>query len=208
MKRFLWSLTGVAALAMMIGLFANTPTVEAAATPGKPAPAFTLTDIHGKEHSLASFKGKHVVLEWVNHGCPFVVKFYKPGKMQELQKKYTDKGVIWLTICSSAAGKQGYYTAEQWREEAKKHKYNATGILLDADGKVGKAYGAKTTPHMFIINPEGTLIYNGAIDSIRSANPADIEKADNYVVQVLDAVLAGKEAPISTTQPYGCSVKY
>jgi peroxiredoxin len=166
------------------------------------APAFTLTDIHGNEHSLADFKGKYVVLEWFNSGCPFVKKFYKPGKMQELQKHYTEKGIVWLTICSSAEGKQGHHTSDEWKKLAKEWDISSTGILVDADGKVGKAYGAKTTPHMFVINPDGKLIYQGAIDSDSSPSSDAIEKADNYVVKVLDAAL------LTETRSYGCSVKY
>ena len=169
---------------------------------------FTLTSVLGKEHSLADFKGKFVVLEWVNHGCPFVVKHYDSGNIPSLQKKYTDKGVIWLSICSSANGKQGFHTAEEWKPLLEKKKSAATATLLDVDGTVGKLYGAKTTPHIYIIDPNQKLIYQGAIDSIASADKADIAKAVNYVTATLDALMNNETVEKRTTQPYGCGVKY
>ncbi|MDF3130194.1 thioredoxin family protein [Kiritimatiellaeota bacterium B1221] len=172
------------------------------------APAFTLTDTNGNEHSLSDFKGKVVVLEWFNHGCPFVKKHYSKGNMQALQKTYTDKGVVWLAIVSSAEGKQGSDTAEGHNKTAKEKGTNATAILMDTDGTVGKAYGAKTTPHMFVINAEGELVYQGAIDDKRSTNPADIATSKNYVSAALDAVLAGEAVEVTKSTPYGCSVKY
>jgi hypothetical protein len=165
------------------------------------APAWTLKDIHGKEHSLADFRGKYVVMEWVNYGCPFVVKFYRPGVMQQWQKEYTEKGIVWLQICSSNVGKQGYYTPEQWVKENESRNVTVP-TLLDTNGVVGKAYGARTTPEFAIINPDGKLIYQGAVDSIRSTNSDDIEKATNYVKIILDAAL------LTRTQPYGCTIKY
>jgi peroxiredoxin len=172
------------------------------------APAFTLTDTNGTEHSLSDFEGKVVVLEWFNHGCPFVKKFYDKGNMQDLQKTYTDKGVVWLAIISSAEGKQGYDSAEGHNKTAKEKGTNATAILIDADGKVGKAYDAKTTPHMYVIDTEGNLVYQGAIDDKRSTNPADIPDSKNYVAAALDSVLAGEAVEVSTTTAYGCGVKY
>lgn len=179
-----------------------------AVTRAAEAPAFTLTDSNGTQHSLADFKGKVVVLEWFNHGCPFVKKHYAKGNMQALQKTYTDKGVVWLAICSSAEGKQGYDTAEGHNKTAKDKGTNATAILIDADGKVGKAYGAKTTPHMYVIDAEGQLVYQGAIDDKRSTSPDDIPGAKNYVAAALDALLAGEGVEVASTVPYGCSVKY
>ena len=179
-----------------------------AATVGEEAPEFTLTDSNGNEHSLSDFEGEFVILEWVNHECPFVVKFYEPGKMQELQETYTEKGAIWLKINSSAEGKQGHMTPEQANEIAEEKGVNATATLLDHDGEVGRLYGARVTPHMYIINPEGVLIYNGAIDSIRSTNSDDIEEAENYVVSALTAAMAGEEVENPVTQAYGCTVKY
>lgn len=175
---------------------------------GKPAPEFTLTDTNGKSHKLSDFKGKTVVLEWINHGCPFVVKHYVDGNMQKLQKTYTDKGVVWLSICSSAEGKQGYMTPEDWNKTTAEKKALPTAVLLDGQGKVGMLYSAKVTPHMYIINPEGVLVYNGAIDSIKSTAAADVAKAENYVAKALDEVLAGKAVTTASTPAYGCSVKY
>ena len=172
------------------------------------APDFSLTGIDGKAYSLSSFKGKYVVLEWNNLDCPFVKKHYGSGNMQALQKKYTDKGVVWLTICSSASGKQGYYEPAALQEKTKEAKLASTAYLRDADGTVGKLYGAKTTPHMFVINPDGVLIYAGAIDDKPSADPADITKASNYVAACLDESMAGKPVATSSTASYGCGVKY
>jgi hypothetical protein len=179
-----------------------------AAEVGKPAPAFTLTDTNGKSHNLADFKGKTVVLEWINHGCPFVVKHYSGGHMQVLQKDSTGKGIVWLSICSSAPGKQGHMSADEWNKTNTEKKASPTAVLLDEDGKVGKLYDAKTTPHMYVINAEGTLVYAGAIDSIKSTSSDDVPKATNYVKVALDEILAGKPVTTATTAPYGCSVKY
>ncbi|MCH8473980.1 MAG: redoxin domain-containing protein [Opitutales bacterium] len=189
-------------------LFLATGLVASAATVGEPAPEFTLTDSHGQEHSLSDFEGQFVILEWINHECPFVVKFYSVGKMQELQETYTDQGVVWLKINSSAPGKQGHMTPEQANEINEEKGVNATATLLDHDGEVGRLYGARVTPHMYIINPEGVLIYNGAIDSIRSTNSDDIEQAENYVVSAMTAAMAGEEIENPVTQAYGCTVKY
>jgi peroxiredoxin len=179
-----------------------------AAEVGKPAPAFTLTDTNGKSHNLADFKGKTVVLEWINHGCPFVVKHYSGGHMQALQKEYSGKGIVWLSICSSAPGKQGHMSADEWNKTNKEKNASPTAVLLDEDGKVGKLYDAKTTPHMYVINAEGTLVYAGAIDSIKSTSSDDVPKATNHVKAALDEILAGKPVTTATTAPYGCSVKY
>jgi peroxiredoxin len=175
---------------------------------GKPAPAFSLVDTQGKTNALADFKGKYVVLEWSNYDCPFVKKHYGSGNMQKLQKDYAAKGVAWLTINSSAAGKQGNYPPEKWNEMIKEKGSAATAVLLDPDGKVGRLYGAKSTPHMFVINPDGVLIYMGAIDDQPSFDPATVKTAKNYVQLALDAALAGKPVETPSTQPYGCSVKY
>ena len=166
------------------------------------APAFTLADPNGIEHSLADFRGKYVVLEWLNHGCPFVKKFYDGGNMQKWQKHYTDQDVVWLSICSSAPGKQGYHPPERWNSVIAEKNMKSTAVLIDESGEVGRAYQATNTPHMYVINPDGKLIYQGAIDSIRSANSSDIEEATNYVTTLLDAVLRDK------TKAYGCSIKY
>ncbi len=185
------------------------PAVAApAAAIGQAAPEFALTGIDGKPYKLSDFKGKYVVLEWNNLDCPFVKKHYASGNMQALQKKYTEKGVAWLTICSSAEGKQGYYEPAALQEKAKEGKLSSTAYLRDADGTVGRMYGAKTTPHMFVINPEGMLIYAGAIDDKPSPDPNDIPKASNYVAACLDESMAGKAVATSATASYGCGVKY
>lgn len=177
-------------------------------TAGKKAPAFSLKDVNGKVHDLKDYKGKYVVLEWVNYDCPFVKKHYNAGNMQMLQKKYTEQGVVWLAINSSAPGKQGNFTQEEILKRSKDHGAAFSAYLIDADGKVGKKYGAKTTPHMFIVDPKGRVAYAGAIDDIKSTKVTDIEKATNYISAALDAALAGKEITVTTTKPYGCSVKY
>ena len=175
---------------------------------GSTAPAFSLTDSAGKTVSLADYKGKFVVLEWTNPGCPFVQKHYSSGNMQKLQAEYAKKGVVWLSVDSSAAGQQGAFTPDE-AKTAKNGLYkDASALLLDPDGTVGHLYGATNTPDMYIINPEGKLIYEGAIDSIASADKADIEKATNYVQTSLDEALAGKPVDKAQTKPYGCSVKY
>ncbi len=175
---------------------------------GEPAPDFTLMDYDGNSHTLSSYSGKIIVLEWINHGCPFVKKHYNSGNMQSLQKAYTDKGAIWFSICSSAPGRQGYMTAEQANEITQQKEASPTAVLFDPEGTVGKLYNALTTPHMFIINKQGTLVYNGAIDDIRSTNVDDIAEAKNYVQCALDELLAGGTVSVETSQPYGCSVKY
>ena len=184
------------------------PTFAAAQEVGKQAPDFTLVDYEGNTHSLSGYKGKFVVLEWINPQCPYVVKHYKSENMQELQKKYTDQDVIWLTINSSAEGKQGHLTAAMAKQEKAEQNAHMTAILLDHDGKVGKLYGAKTTPHMYVINPEGELIYAGAIDDNSSSRPADAKTAKNYVVQALEHAKQGNPVEVAFTAPYGCSVKY
>lgn len=175
---------------------------------GEKAPDFTATDSRGQSHNLSDYAGKIVVLEWFNHGCPFVQKHYNSGNMQGLQKTYEEKGVVWLSIISSAPGKQGYCTPEQADEIFQDWEAIPAAVLLDPEGAVGRLYGAKTTPHMFIIDAGGTLVYDGGIDDIRSANIDDIPKATNYVKKALDELLAGKEVSVKTSQPYGCSVKY
>ena len=175
---------------------------------GKAAPAFELKDVQGNVHSLAHFKGKVVVLEWTNYDCPFVKKHYGSGNMQRLQGKYTEKQVVWLSICSSAPGKQGHFTPEVWKKRIEEKGSRAMAVLLDADGKVGRAYGAATTPHMFVIAADGTLQYAGAIDDNPSWDPKTVDGAHNHVAAALDALLAGKSVAVAETKPYGCSVKY
>lgn len=183
-------------------------TGHAAAIVGKPAPPIELSDSDGKTVRLDAFKGKFIVLEWVNVKCPFVGKHYGSGNMQRLQKKYTQEGVVWLSICSSAPGKQGYVTGPEAREFMKQKGAAPTDFLLDPRGTVGKSYGAKTTPHMFVIDPKGVVVYDGAIDDKPSTDQADIATAKNYLVAALDAAMSGKKVEIPASQPYGCSVKY
>ena len=197
-KLFIALLTCIAASAS----FADEPKV------GSDAPAFTLKDSSGKEHSLSDYKGKFVVLEWFNEGCPFVKKHYTSGNMQKLQGEYTGKDVVWLSINSSAPGEQGHMTAESAPKTISEWNIKATKILFDHDGKVGKLYGAKTTPHMFVIDKAGKLVYQGAIDSKASADTADLASAENYVKVALDSTMAGKPVANASTKPYGCSVKY
>lgn len=175
---------------------------------GSPAPDFTLTDCSGKAVSLSNYKGKTVVLEWTNEGCPFVVKHYGSGNMQKLQKDATGKGVVWLSICSSAPGKQGHMTPAEAAKACGEKGSNATAYLLDEDGKVGRLYHAKRTPEMYVINPEGILVYHGAIDDKKSPDPADIASAKNHVASAIEEVLAGKPVSTPTTEAYGCAIKY
>jgi peroxiredoxin len=172
------------------------------------APQFTLPSVSGDEYSLEDSKGKYVVLEWTNMDCPFVRKHYDSGNMQKLQKKYAEESVVWFRICSSAPGKQGYFEIDVIEKRTKQEKSMAAAYLIDADGTVGRMYGAKTTPHMFIIDPDGVLIYAGGIDDIKSTNKADIAKATNYVGACLDAAMSGETVKVKTSAPYGCSVKY
>ncbi len=176
--------------------------------PGQPAPEFTGTDSHGNAISLSDFKGKPVVLEWTNHKCPFVKKHYKPGNMQQLQTMAKEDGVVWLSIISSAKDKQGYVSSEEANRITAEKGATPAHVILDPAGDIGRAYGAKTTPHMFVINAEGTLVYAGAIDDKPSADPADIAGATNYVTAALTAIKNGEEISTTSTQPYGCSVKY
>jgi len=182
--------------------------VAQAAQVGESAPDFALPSASGETHKLSDYKGKYVVLEWVNFGCPFVRKFYDAGKMQALQEHYTEKGVVWLMVCSSAEGKQGYMDAEAAKKAISEEGVKATALLLDPEGTVGMQYAAKTTPHMYVINPEGVLIYAGAIDSKPSTSSADIEGATNYVEAALEAAMAGEAVEVEETKAYGCSVKY
>ncbi len=175
---------------------------------GEPAPAFTASDSAGKTHSLADYAGKLVVLESINHECPFVKKHYSTGNMQKLQAQYAEKGVVWFSVASSAPGKPGHYTAELWQQKITETASKAAAVLLDTDGKVGRAYGAKTTPHMFVIGKDGTLLYRGAIDSDSSVDPKKVAGARNYVAAALDAALQDKPVETAETKPYGCSVKY
>lgn len=175
---------------------------------GKPAPAFTAVDADGKQRSLAEFAGKLVVLEWTNKDCPFVKKHYNSGNMQALQKDITGKGGVWLTVLSSAPGKQGHLEGPEAKAQMAGIGGAQTAYLLDPSGTIGKAYGAKTTPHMYVIDAKGTLVYAGAIDDNPSANPEDVKTAKNHVRAAVDELFAGKGVTLASSQPYGCSVKY
>src|SRR3954462_4450676 len=196
-------LTALLTIAAFGALFAaDSPAV------GTNAPDFSLTDSKGKTQSVSQYKGKYVVLEWFNPECPFVKKHYGSGNMQKLQQEFTGKGIVWLTVDSSAPGLEGYLTAEQANAKMADWKTRQTALVLDPDGKAGRSYGAKNTPHMFVINPEGKIVYEGAIDSKATPNPADIASSTNYVKVALDELLAGKTVSTATTKPYGCSIKY
>lgn len=176
--------------------------------PGQPAPAFTLTDLDGRKVSLADLKGRYVVLEWTNPSCPFVVKHYDSGNMQSLQKRFTGEGVQWIVINSTAASHSEYLKPDEQKAWLAKRGAAASIAALDADGTVGRAYAAKVTPHMYVIDPNGVLVYAGAIDDKRSANPADVKTASNYVVQAFAELRAGKPVSAPSTQAYGCTIKY
>lgn len=178
------------------------------ATPGQKAPAFELKNMKGETVTLVSQAGKWVVLEWTNKDCPYVKKHYESNNMQKLQKDYTGKGVVWMTINSSAKGKQGHLTAAEAMKQTKDVKSVASQYLIDENGAVGKAYGAKTTPHMFVIDPKGMVVYAGAIDDNDSSNPKVIPASKNYVAMALEAGMSNKPVTTATSKPYGCGVKY
>ena len=175
---------------------------------GQPAPDFTGVDSNGKQHTLSQYKGKTVVLEWTNHDCPYVKKHYNSGNMQALQKQATGDGVVWLSIISSKPGKQGHVSGGRANKLTKSRNASPTAVILDVSSEIGLLYGAKTTPHMYIVDKTGQLVYMGGIDSIPTSNEADIAGAENYVRVALDAMAAGKTIEESVTRPYGCSVKY
>jgi peroxiredoxin len=179
-----------------------------AARVGETAPDFTATDSNGKIHHLADYRGKYVVLEWHNNGCPYTRKHYESGNMENLQREWTARGVVWFTVISSAPGQQGYVTADQENQYVQQMNAAPTAALLDPSGDLGHLYGAKTTPDMFIINPEGILIYEGAIDNRPTPDASDIPGATNYVSQALTEAMAGRPVSVPVSQPYGCSVKY
>src|ERR1035437_1352954 len=199
MRRFL----AVCSLVSFVsGLSVGAPVV------GQPAPAFVATGSDGQTYTLAEYKGKFVVLEWYNKDCPFIHKQYDSGNMQRLQDTYGKKGVVWFEVASNAPGKEGYMTVAEAQANRQKVGTKADATLLDPDQAVAKLYEAKTTPHMFIIDPKGVLIYQGAIDDHNSTDAEDIPKSKNYVAAALDEALAGKPVAVSSTHPYGCGVKY
>jgi len=179
-----------------------------AVAPGTTAPDFKGTDSNGVQHSLSDYRGKYVVLEWANKGCPYDQKHYLSGSMENLQKDWTAKGVVWLSIISSAPGAQGYVTPSEENTYIKTMHVASTAVLLDPTSTIARLYEAKTTPHMFVIDPIGKLIYQGAIDDKPTTDQADLKGADNYLNDALNAAMSGKPVPVASTRPYGCSVKY
>jgi peroxiredoxin len=182
--------------------------VQAAAEPGQPAPDFRLTDLSGQQVSLTGLRGRWVILEWTNPECPFVQKHYNSGNMQSTQQQAAAAKVVWVQINSTTPNHSDYRTPEQMRAWNASVKSVHAHAALDPEGRVGKAYGARTTPQMVLIQPDGKVAYHGAIDSIRSASAADIPKATNYVKQAMTEALAGKPVSVASSTPYGCSVKY
>jgi peroxiredoxin len=182
--------------------------VAYAATVGQQAPTFSGQDSQGKAESLAQYRGKYVVLEWTNRDCPYTKKQYDSGNMQGLQQQWTGKGVVWFTVLSSAKGEQGYLNAADENAQMARVHAHPTAAILDPGGEIGKLYGAKTTPHMFIIDPNGKLIYAGAIDDKATTDVSDVKGAKNYVSTALTAAMAGQPVEVASTRPYGCSVKY
>jgi peroxiredoxin len=201
MKKFRFSMLG-------FGLVLSLLAVAWAVRVGEPAPGFTAVDSNGKAHSLADYKGKYVVMQWENKDCPYTKKHFASGNMQRLQKEWTAKGVVWLTVISSAPGTQGFMTPSQENDYVKQVNAAPTAVLMDPQGTLGHLYAAKTTPHMYIIDPNGVLIYNGAIDDHPTSDPSDIPSSKNYVSMALSEAMSGKPVTEPATRPYGCSVKY
>jgi peroxiredoxin len=196
-------------IAATLALLLSLPlAARAAVEVGKPAPDFTAIDTQGISHKLSDFRGKTVILEWTNHECPFVVKHYATDNMQTLQRETTAEGIVWLSIISSAPGKQGYVSPVEADELTQSRKAAPTAVLLDESGDVGRAYGARTTPHMYIIDGDGTLQYMGGIDDRPSTSHGDVSGAKNYVRAALADLAAGKPVAEAVTRPYGCSIKY
>jgi peroxiredoxin len=200
----LLSLAGVAALAAAL----VPASVVAQAVVGSPAPQFTATDSHGQTHNLNEYRGKYIVLEWHNHDCPYTKKHYVSGNMEGLQKQWTEKGVVWFTVISSAPGQQGYMTDAEENAYLEQMHAAPTAVLMDPEGTLGHLYAAKTTPEMYVIDPAGKLIYEGAIDDKPTPDVSDIKGADNYLSDALMEAMAGKPVAKSYTRAYGCSVKY
>jgi peroxiredoxin len=197
-----------ALIGLLVWQLPATALAQGEAEIGQPAPAFTAMDSHGRTRSLAEFHGKWVVLEWLNRDCPYVRKHYDSGNMQQLQRTSTAKGVVWLSIVSSAPGKQGYVTGEEADQFVAERGAAPTAVLRDTSGTVGHRYGARNTPQMFVIDPDGVLRYDGAIDDRPTARRADIEGATNYLAAALDEAMAGRPVTRPKTPPYGCTVKY
>jgi peroxiredoxin len=202
MKRSLFGLIVVASALLIAPILTSAPKI------GEPAPDFTATASNGRTYRLSELRGKFVVLEWHNNGCPYTRKHYESGNMQHLQKEWTAKGVEWFTVISSAPGTQGYMTADQENAYITKMGAAPTAALLDPNGDLGHLYDAKTTPHMIIINPQGVVIYDGAIDDHSSSDASDIPMSKNYVSMALSDAMSGKPVSVPVSRPYGCTVKY
>jgi len=197
-------LGGAALFAALLPLSTAAQTVRV----GVPAPAFTSTDSKGQTETLVQYRGKYVVLEWHNQGCPYTRKHYVSGNMQGLQKEWTAKGVVWFTVISSAPGQQGYVTPSQENAYLAQMHAAPSAVLMDSEGKLGRLYNAKTTPQMVVIDPAGKVIYDGAIDDRPTPDPDDVRGANNYVSDALTEAMAGKPVATPFTRPYGCAVKY
>jgi alkyl hydroperoxide reductase subunit AhpC len=207
------TLAGLGAMSLMLALAPAQQQQQLAAVSdgpvvGQPAPAFTAVDTHGKTHSLAQHRGKFVVLEWLNHGCPWVQKWYREGHMQALQRQFAEMDVVWYSVVSSAPGNQGHETRERHNEMAAARGAAPAAILIDEPGIIGRAYDARTTPHMYVIDPDGTLIYMGAIDDNRGTSTNAIAGARNHVVEAVREAMAGQPVSVPSSQPYGCAVRY
>lgn len=208
MKKISYLLSIVVIMVMAINLTSETTENKADAVVGEPAPDFEVVDANGDTRSLSEFSGKYVILEWLNHGCPYVRKHYDGNNMQQLQEKYTEEDVVWLSVISSAPGTQGYMEPEEALQSVDEQGGSPTAILLDSDGTMGHAYDARVTPHMFIIDPEGVLRYNGAIDDQPSSRASSLEEAHSYVDAAMTSLRDGEEVEVKTNTPYGCTVKY
>jgi peroxiredoxin len=198
----------LSALAAAAILTLTAPAATANVAAGQSAPDFALADIQGKPQKLSTYRGKYVVLEWFNSECPFVQKHYDSGNMQSLQRRYVDKGVVWLTLNSTSPDSSNYRDAARSQQIVKDWKINASALILDPEGTVGQAYGARTTPHMWVIDPAGKVIYTGGIDDKATFRAADLKDAKNFVAAALDESMAGKPVSVAAATPYGCSVKY
>lgn len=210
MKKLIILFSLIFAATMVINLTTkneeNTPTVDAIV--GEQAPDFEVMDANGNMRSLSEFEGQYVILEWLNHGCPYIRKHYDGNNMQQLQEKYTDQGVVWLSVISSAPGEQGYMEPEEARQSIEEYDASPTAILLDPEGEMGRAYDARVTPHMFIIDPSGTVRYNGAIDDKPTPRASSLETAHNYIDAAMNSLMNGEEVEVKSNTPYGCNVKY
>ena len=195
-------------LGLLIAVFAASAGVAGALPPGSAAPEFKGVDSNGVTHNLSEYRGKYVVLEWANRGCPYEKKHYESGNMEQLQKQWTSKGVVWLSILSDPPGAQGYVTPAEENDYLKTMHASPTAALLDPTGAIGHLYDAKTTPHIFVIDPAGKIVYQGAIDNQPTPDPASLKGADNYVNDALNAAMAGKPVAVAVTKSYGCAVHY